>query len=219
MSHNWQRSTRSLRHRRFFLRTQGLPLRRRRGNQFGLQKLFLKGWCSFGESNLEIDSATAEGIGNHVVMKLPEKFKNVIDKVSAPYFKNRQTTIFLKEPVAPQLAWELCSVIRDVIEQHHLNYKGRKLTCAMDNPPWKRERNGLLAKCSRIVQQECDISEDRLHLDWAAGTLYLRQGDGIMNDLVLGRVQRGTWSWTLQSFRTAFPNIDIATLRLAESSI
>jgi len=97
------------------------------------KKLFIKGWCSFGESNSEVDSATAEGIGNHVVQKIPEKFKNVIDKVSAPYFKNRQATIFLKEPVAPQMAWELCSAIRSAIEQHGLNFKVRKLICAMDN--------------------------------------------------------------------------------------
>lgn len=101
-------------------------------------KIFLKGWCAYGSDAEALSSENAEAIGASIISKLPLHLFSKIAKVSAPYFKNRQITLHLKENLEKNEPWDICSGIRSAIVAHNLNLGGKTLIASLDAPPWKR---------------------------------------------------------------------------------
>lgn len=178
-------------------------------------RILLKGWCACGSNGDALYSEKAEAIGTSVVAKLPLHLSSKIDKVSAPYFKNRQITLHLKDNLANNDPWDICTAIRSAITSNNLHVAGKPLIASLDAPPWKRERNSILASASGAVLRETGLTDAELQLDWPSGSLYAKASATVPRDTSLGQVVRAQWVWHDMCVRAALPRIDLATLKMS----
>jgi hypothetical protein len=90
-----------------------------------------------------------------------------LDRVQAPYFRNRQVTIQIIEAAADNAAYMLSQKINQII-------KTSKYAVG-DSAQWKKTRNAALAKASSAVENELMIDGGAvvtMTMDWPAGQLW-----------------------------------------------
>ena len=76
--------------------------------------------------------------------------QNEIERILCPYFKNMQITCMLKNDMDREPAWVVFEALKAMVLAKSPVVRGQPVFVAMDQPPWKRERNSLIAKAARI---------------------------------------------------------------------
>jgi hypothetical protein len=185
--------------------------------------IFLKGWCEFGKDS-------EQGLSSANALKLGVKITSMLDpgllchlhadmprRFSAPFFKNLQLTIFLRDDCPDTAAWDVTSALNILISDNGYNVAGRKVYATPDTELWKKQRNGQLAKANGVLQQEMALpSQATTYLDFPSGSLYVTMPTG--EDIKIGTwdENRG-WCW-LAKLKNIWPAADLQLLDLAMSS-
>jgi hypothetical protein len=135
-------------------------------------RIFVRGWCAYGQENSQgISSEEGEGAGSKIKALLPVLVQNEIERILCPYFKNRQITFMLKKDIDRERAWVVFEALKAMVLAKSPVVRGQPVFVAMDQPPWKRERNSLIAKAARIFIETAAVSKDCIVLDWTSGSL------------------------------------------------
>jgi hypothetical protein len=86
-------------------------------------RLFIKGWCPYGmDSTKGLSSETALKIGHSILAFLPCDMSSDLapEPLRAPYHKNRQISINLKEDIGPKRAMEIARFLSDYVKGHNI---------------------------------------------------------------------------------------------------
>ena len=183
--------------------------------RFVARKVFIKGFCEFGKDATDgISTEEAGLVGAAMVNLLPSSLKATVERILAPYFKNRQITLILREDSAPETAWEMVQNLNEVIKSGGHNVGGRPIYAVADAEKWKKDRNAALAKAHRTLVDEYTLQKgDRCHLDWAGGVLYHVRGN---DSSTMGSWHRSKgWVWQHDQLKKVWSGVDVAALDLA----
>ena len=183
--------------------------------RFVARKVFIKGFCEFGKDSTDgISTEEAGLVGAAMVGLLAPPLRTAVEKILAPFFKNRQITLILKEDSPPETAWEMVQNLNEAIKSGGHNVGGRPIYAVADAEKWKKDRNAALAKAHRTLVDEYTLQMgDRCHLDWAGGVLYHVRGS---DSSALGCWHRSKgWIWHHDQLRKIWSGIDGDALDVA----
>ena len=187
------------------------------------RKIFLKGWCEFGKDS-------EQGLSSANALKLGVKITSMLDagllchlhadmprRFSAPFLKNRQLTIFLRDDCPDTAAWDVTSALNTLISDNGYNVSGRKVYATPDRELWKKQRNGQLAKANGVLQQEMALPRQATtYLDFPSGSLYVTMPTG--EDIKIGTWDKNRGCCWLAKLKSIWPAADLQLLDLAMSS-
>ena len=187
--------------------------------RFIARRLFLKGWCHFGREATEgLKEQDAVNMCTKILSLLPVGSRSLLelDRIQAPYFRNRQVTIQINEHAADNSAYTLCQEINEIIKSNNIHVNTRPVYAVGDSPQWKKTRNAALAKARSAVESELMIDGGAvvaMTMDWPAGQLW---GEHQHQAALLGSWNRNKgWTWCAGTVRQIWPKADLAVLGLA----
>ena len=179
----------------------------------------MKGWCHFGrEANEGLKEQDAVNMCTKILSLLPDCSRSLLEleRIQAPYFRNRQVTIQINEHAADNSAYMLCQEINEIIKSNNIHVNTRPVYAVGDSPQWKKTRNAALAKARSAVESELMIDGGAvvaMTMDWPAGQLW---GEHQHQAALLGSWNRNKgWTWCAGTVRQIWPKADLAVLGLA----
>jgi hypothetical protein len=187
--------------------------------RFFAKRIFLKGWCRFGREATEgLTEQDAINMCSKIVALLPVGSRSLLelDRVQAPYFRNRQVTIQIIEAAADNAAYMLSQEINQIIKTNNIHVSSRPVYSVGNSAQWKKTRNAALAKASSAVENELMIDGGavvNMTMDWPAGQLW---GEYQHQAYLLGSWNRSKgWIWCAGTIKQIWPKSDLAILGLA----
>ena len=187
--------------------------------RFIARRIFLKGWCHFGREATEgLKEQDAVHMCTKILSLLPVGSRSLLelDRIQAPYFRNRQVTIQISELAADNSAYTLCQEINAIIKSNDIHVGNRPVYAVGDAPQWKKTRNAALAKARSAVESELMIDGGAvvvMTMDWPAGQLW---GEHHQQAALLGSWNRNKgWTWCAGTVKQIWPKADLAVLGLA----
>jgi hypothetical protein len=181
-------------------------------------RLFLRGWSPFVRNEAErksqgLSEEQCQDVANTVLKNLPREFRDMIEFVRAPYYRNHQIALLLRESVTSDQAFAVSRRLNDLIKSSGIKVGGSAIYCTVDNPPWKKERNSALARAESGVLPHV-LQDVVLTKDWASGELWARfQG----SDISIGKYnsRAGSFKWFDAVLNVTNPN---TTMMMIETS-
>ena len=187
--------------------------------RFVARRIFLKGWCHYGREAAEgLKEQDSVNMCMKILNLLPVGSRSLVDldRVQAPFFRNRQVTIQIQERAADNTAYMLSQEINEIIKSNNIHVSIRPVYAVGDSPQWKKARNAAVAKARSAVESELMIDGGAsvvMTMDWPAGQLW---GEHQHQAALLGSWNRNKgWTWCAGTVLTIWPKADLAALGLA----
>jgi hypothetical protein len=181
-------------------------------------KFFIKGWCGFGEETTKgISTQVGEDAGRKLIGTLPEHFKALLaktDTVRAPFYKNRQIVVNLRDDIEAGSAYELAKFMSEALKTNNIKIMGTVPYVVADAEAWKKHRNAMCAKACATLRVETDWTEQHFEtIDWASGSLYVRK---VGLEVCVGKYDRNRgWQWRAGDIARIWPEVSVQTLSMA----
>jgi hypothetical protein len=159
-------------------------------------KIYLRGWSKFGDPQSGISEDRVVTVMEALLSSLPAAQRDRVLRCQAPYFRNWQGTLLLRETVSPDMAYELNKSMNEKLVEDQVLINGRKLYCVVEAPAWKRFRNGAIMRAKDKVLLLRTGWEHKLKCDFAAGELWCLEPV-----LSLGQWRRNEeqWKWNTEN--------------------
>jgi uncharacterized coiled-coil protein SlyX len=146
---------------------------------FVSERIFLKGWCAYGAETTEgLSKAACEKVFAALVSKLPHAAVSLMapadKRMLAPYFRNRQITVYLRQDPGREDGYELARMINACIADNNMTVEGRKIYAVNDAELWKKQRNACILQAEATCREKFTARQMWYHKDWASGALYVR---------------------------------------------
>jgi hypothetical protein len=181
-------------------------------------KIFIKGWCGFGEETTKgISTQVGEDAGRKLIGSLPEHFKASLaktDTVRAPFYKNRQIVVNLRDDIEAGSAYELAKFMSEALKTNDIKIMGTVPYAVADAEAWKKHRNAMCAKACATLRVETDWTEQHSEtIDWASGSVYVRK---IGLEVCVGKYDRNRgWQWRASDLARMWPEVTVQSLSMA----
>jgi hypothetical protein len=181
-------------------------------------KIFIKGWCGFGEETTKgISTQVGEDAGRKLIGTLPEHFKALLaktDTVRAPFYKNRQIVVNLRDDIEAGSAYELAKFMSEALKSNDIKVRGSVPCVVADAEAWKKHRNAMCAKACATLRVETDWTDQHFEtIDWASGSVYVRK-TGL--EVCVGKYDRNRgWQWRASDLARMWPEVTVQSLSMA----
>jgi uncharacterized protein YukE len=155
----------------------------------------LRGWSPWCD-----DMSARKGITREIAEKICLDLKRdgkdwwgCVERTSYHGYKVFQIMIHFKSGSDVGKRYELVKALNTLYKQGDCKVAGCTIYVAMEQAPWKRTRNALLAKHARRVEEV--VPGARLHLEWSSGELWAPKS-AANPDILLGQTCKdGTFKW------------------------
>jgi hypothetical protein len=171
----------------------------------GPKKLFLKGFCEYGNDEQSLRKEDAETVYEQVFNMMPERYRAYIerDRPCAPFRKNRQIIFHLKESAPDRAAYDIAKALNLTLKEegNPSTISDRQVFIQPDAPAYVKERRSAVAKALSVAKGELDNTW-RFLPDWAAGCLYAEKTN---SETCIGRYNRlSGWEWNAEKVDRLF---------------
>ena len=142
--------------------------------RFVPDRIFLKGWAPYVAGRNKADGISEDDANimyASLMSNIAPSAKVIVERYSAPYFRNHQIILFLVSGTSREAAWRLTVALNDCIKTQNKHVNGRKIFAQLDQEDWKKSRNSRLAAASNVLEAAVPAGT-LLHKDWAAGELW-----------------------------------------------
>jgi hypothetical protein len=176
-------------------------------------KIFIKGWCGFGEETTKV----GEDAGRKLIGTLPEHFKALLakaDTVRAPFYKNRQIVVNLRDGIEAGSAYELAKFMSEAVKSNDIKIMGSVPYVVAHAEAWKKHRNAMCAKACATLRVETDWTDQHVEtIDWASGSVYVRK---VGLEVCVGKYDRNRgWQWRASDLARMWPEVTVQSLSMA----
>ena len=184
--------------------------------RFVSRKIFIRGWCAFGEESTSgLSQVQALHVANGLVDSLSTFMKSMLEigdrRCVAPFFKNRQITVNISAEAPHDSAYSISRALNDHITSQALHIGGKPLYCTPDAELWKKQRNGSVFKASEVILRTFGLTGDlKLVKDWPSGSLYV--SSALSGDVCVRKhLAASGWVWSRDLLKV-WPNANLDTL-------
>ena len=177
-------------------------------------KIFIKGWCGFVEETAKgISTKVGEEAGRKLIATLPDHFKAHLaktDTVRAPFYKNRQIVVNLRDDVEAGAAHDLAKFLSEASKTNNIKIMGTVPYVVADAEAWKKHRNAMCAKACAALRSETDWTDQHIEtIDWASGSVYVCKG---VVEVCVGKYDRNKgWQWKASEIQRMWPEVAVQT--------
>ena len=184
--------------------------------RFVSRKVFIRGWCSFGEETTSgLSQVQALRVANDLINSLSSSMQSMLEvgdrRCVAPFFKNRQITVNISAEAPHDSAYSISRALNELITSQSLHIGGKPLYCTPDAEQRKKQRNGSVFKASEVLLRTFGLSGDlKIVKDWPSGSLYVSSATS--GDVCVGKhLVASGWVWS-RDLLTVWPNANLDTL-------
>jgi hypothetical protein len=179
-------------------------------------KMFLRGFCAYGKD-------ATQGLSQERALKLldlcrghlPAEHRHVIGsrEPSAPYRRNRQVTIWVREGTTRDETMECAKAWSIALKAANINWEGRGIYIVSDTDEITKMRKRAVAQARAVIEQERLLTDGaKVEPDWAAGAVYVVK-DGVEHCVGTWNYKKG-FVWCASEVSKLWPHISCE--RLAE---